>query len=85
VSHDFSLQPPVITLLCLSIKGVAGKYIFYVEFPLRKTLESKGWLNITSLSVSSQFFNYPLRIFQSSNTSLSIPSQDSLYENVLGS
>jgi hypothetical protein len=76
-SHDFSLQPPVITLPCFSIKGVVGKYIFYIEFPLRQTLESKGWLNVTSLRVSSQFFNYPLRICESSNTSLSIPSQTS--------
>jgi hypothetical protein len=36
-SHDFSLQPPVITLPCFSIKGVVGKYIFNVEFPLRQT------------------------------------------------
>jgi hypothetical protein len=84
-SHDFSLQPPVITLPCFSIKGVVGKYIFYIEFPLRQTLESKGWLNITSLNVSSHFFNYPLRICQSSNTPWSIPSQTSQYENVLGS
>jgi hypothetical protein len=28
VSHDFSLQPPVITLPCFSIKGVVGKYSF---------------------------------------------------------
>jgi hypothetical protein len=33
VSHDFSPQPPVITLPCFSIKGVVGKYIFHVEFP----------------------------------------------------
>jgi hypothetical protein len=84
-SHDFSLQPPVITLPCFSIKGVVGKYIFYIEFPLRKTLESKSWLNITSFSVSSQYFNYPLRICQSSNTYLSIPSQTSQYEDFLGS
>jgi hypothetical protein len=84
-SHDFSLQPPVITLPCFSIKGVVGKYIFYVEFPLRQTLDSKGWLGTISLTLCSHFFNYPLRICQSSNTSLSIPSQTSQYENVLGS
>jgi hypothetical protein len=32
-SHDFSPQPPVITLPGFSIKGVVGKYLFYVEFP----------------------------------------------------
>ena len=48
-SHDFSLQPPVITLPWFSIKGVVGKYIFNVEFPFRKTLDSKGWLGTTSL------------------------------------
>jgi hypothetical protein len=36
VSRDFSPQPPVITLPCFSIKGVVGKYLFYVEFPLGK-------------------------------------------------
>jgi hypothetical protein len=29
VSHDFSPQPPVITLPCFSIKGVVGKYLFH--------------------------------------------------------
>jgi hypothetical protein len=33
VTHDFSSQPPVITLPCFSIQGVVGKYLFYVEFP----------------------------------------------------
>jgi hypothetical protein len=84
-SHDPFLQPPLITLPCCIIKGVVGNYTFCIEFPLKQTRESKGWLNITSLSVSSQFFNYPLRICQSSSTSLSIPSQTSKYENVLGS
>jgi hypothetical protein len=36
VSHDFSLQPPVITLPCFSIKGVVGKYIFMLSFLLGK-------------------------------------------------
>jgi hypothetical protein len=82
---DDSPQPLPITILCCVARVVVGKYVFDFEFPLGQTLESKGWLNITSLSVSSQFFNYPLRICQSSNTSLSIPSQTSQYENVLGS
>jgi hypothetical protein len=85
VSHDFSLQPPVITLPCLSIKGVVGKYIFYVELPLRQTLDSKGWLDTASLSQLSQFFNFPLVVCQSSARSLSIPSLTSECEDVLGS
>jgi hypothetical protein len=59
-SHDFSLQPPVVTLPRFSIKGLVGKYIFYIEFPLRQTRESKGWLKTTDFSLSSQFFNLPL-------------------------
>jgi hypothetical protein len=78
-------QPPPITLPCCVSRGVVGKYVFDFEFPLGQTLESKGWLNITSLSLSYQFFNFPLRICQSSDTSLSIPSQTSKCENVLGS
>jgi hypothetical protein len=50
VSHHFSLQPHVITLTCLSIKGVVGKYIFYVEIPLNQTLDPKGRLDTASLS-----------------------------------
>jgi hypothetical protein len=78
-------QPPPITLPCCVSKGVVGKCVFNFEFPLGKTIESKGWLKFTSLRVSSQFFNFPLRICQSSDTSLSIPSQTSECENVLGS
>jgi hypothetical protein len=85
VSHDFSLQPPVVTLPCLSIKGVVGKYIFYVELPLRQTLDSKGWLDTASLSQVSQFFNFPLVVCQSSTRSLSIPSLTSEREDALGS
>jgi hypothetical protein len=85
VSHDFSLQPPVITLPCLSIKGVVGKYIFYVELPLRQTLDSKGRLDTASLSQLSQFFNFPLVVCQSSARSLSIPSLTSEREDALGS
>jgi hypothetical protein len=83
-SHDFLLQPPVITLPCFSIKGVVGKYIFYVEFPLRQTLDSKGWLKTIDFSLSSHFFNFPLRVSQSSARSLSIPSQAPEHEDVLG-
>ena len=85
VSHDFSLQQPVITLPCLSIKGVVGKYIFYVEFPLRQTLDSKGRLDTASLSQLSQFFNFPLIVCQSSARSLSTPSLTLEREDVLGS
>jgi hypothetical protein len=63
VSHDFSPQPPVITLPCFSIKGVVGKYLFYVEFPPGQTLDFKGWLGYASFI---QFFNFPLIICQSS-------------------
>jgi hypothetical protein len=81
VSHDFSLQPPVVTLPCLSIKGVLGKYIFNVEFPFRQTLNSKGWLGTVCFS---QFFNFPFLVCQSSARSLSIPSLTSGREDVLG-
>jgi hypothetical protein len=85
VSHDFSLQPPVITLPCFSIKGVVGKYLFYVEFPLRQALNSRVWLDTASLSKLSQFFNFPLVVCQSSARSLSIPSLTSECEDALGS
>jgi hypothetical protein len=65
-SHDLFLQLPVITLSFFSIKGVVGKYFFYVEFPPRKTLDSKGWLGTGGLSQLSQFFNLPLVVCQSS-------------------
>jgi len=83
VFHDFSLEPPIITLPCLSIKGVVGKYIF--ELPLRQTLDSKGWLDTASLSQLSLFFNFPLVVCQSSARSLSIPSLTSECEDALGS
>jgi hypothetical protein len=50
VSHDFSLQPPVVTLPCFSIKGVVGKYLFYVEFPLVVCQSSTRSLLIPSLT-----------------------------------
>jgi hypothetical protein len=80
-SHGFSLQPSVVTLPCLSIKGVLGKYIFNVEFPLGKTLNSKGWLGTVCFS---QIFNSPFLVCQSSARSLSIPSLISGREDVLG-
>jgi hypothetical protein len=80
VSHGFSLQPPVVTLPCLSIKGVLGKYIFNVEFPFRQTLNSKGWLGTVCFS---QFFNFPFLVCQSSARPLSIPSLTSGREDVL--
>jgi hypothetical protein len=84
-SHDFSPHPPLITLPCFSIKGVVGMYLFYVEFPPRKTLDSKGCLGTTSLSQLSQFFNFPLIVCQSSTRYLSTPSLTSEREDVLGS
>jgi hypothetical protein len=80
VSHNFSLQPPVVTLPHLSIKGVLGKYIFNVEFPFRQTLNSKGWLGTVCFS---QFFNFPFLVCQSSARPLSIPSLTSGREDVL--
>jgi hypothetical protein len=79
VSHDFSPQPPDITLPCFSIKGVVGKYLFHVDFPPWQTLDFKGWLGNTS---SNQFFNFPLIICQSSTKLLSILSLEC--EDVLG-
>jgi hypothetical protein len=74
-SHDLFLQPPIITLPCCFIKGMVGNYIFSIEFPLKQTLESKGWLKTTSSSLSSQCFNFPLGVCQSSARSLSVPSE----------
>jgi hypothetical protein len=79
VSHDFSPQPPVITLPCFSIKGVVGKYLFHVEFPSGQTLDSRvGWVMLAS----NHFFNFPLIICQSSTKLLSILSLE--HEDVLG-
>ena len=58
---DNVLQPPLITLSCCVIKGVVGKYVFCIKFPLRKTLKFKARLNTSRRSLSSQFFNLPLR------------------------
>jgi hypothetical protein len=78
-SHDFSPQPPVITLPGFSIKGVVGNYLFHVEFPSGQTLDSKGWLGN---AISDQFFNLLLIICQSSTKLLSILSLER--EDVLG-
>jgi hypothetical protein len=82
--EDF-LGPPPISLPCCVSRGVVGRYFSDVEFPLGKTLESKGWLDTTSLSLLSWFFNFPLIVCQSSARSLSIPSLNSECEDVLGS
>jgi hypothetical protein len=50
VTHDFSSQPPIITLPCFSIQGVVGKYLFRVEFPPGKTLCYPRYLGITRRS-----------------------------------
>jgi hypothetical protein len=50
-----------------------------------QTLDSKGWLNTTSLSLLPQFFDFPLEVCQSSIRSLSIPPRASEREDVLGS
>jgi hypothetical protein len=80
VSHDFSPQPPVITLPCFSSKGVVGKYLFNVEFPFRQTLNSKGWLGTVCFS---QFFNFHFLVYQSSARPLSITSLTLGREDVL--
>jgi hypothetical protein len=81
----YSPRPPPITLLCCVYRGVVGKYVFDFEFPQGQTLESKGCLNTTSLSLLSQFFDFPLKVCQSSIRSLLIPPRASDFENVLGS
>jgi hypothetical protein len=79
VTHDFSSQPPVISLPGFSIQGVIGKYPFCVEFPPGQTLDLKGWLGNT---ISNQFFNLLLMICQPSTRLLSILLLES--EDVLG-
>jgi hypothetical protein len=81
VTHDFSSQPPVITLSCFSIQGAVGKYLFYVEFLLEKTLYFKGQLGCASFFHS---FNFALIVFRSSTVSLLILSLTLEYEDVLG-
>jgi hypothetical protein len=80
VTHNFSPQPPAITLSYFSIRGVVGKYLFCVEFPFGKTLDSKGWLGNV---IVDQFFNLLLMICQPSTKLLSILSLEC--EDVLGS
>jgi hypothetical protein len=48
-SCDNFLQPPLITLPWCVIKGVVGKCVFCIEFPLRQTLEFKGRLTVEYL------------------------------------
>jgi hypothetical protein len=79
VAHDFSPQPPVITLPCFSIQGLVGKYLFRAEFPPGQTLDFKGWLGNT---ISNQFFNLLLMMCQSPTNFLSILSLE--HENTLG-
>jgi hypothetical protein len=81
VSHDCPPQPPVVTLPCFSIKGVVGKYLFYVEFPPGQTLDFKGQLGYASFI---HFFNFPLIVCQSSANSLLFPSLTLEREDVLG-
>ena len=79
VTHDFSSQPPVISLPCFFIQGVVGKCPFHFEFPPGQTLVFKGWLGNT---ISSQFFNLLLMICQSPTNFLSILPLE--HENALG-
>ena len=82
VTHDFSSQPPVISLPSCSIEGVVGKYLFRVEFPPGQTLDLKGRLGNT---ISNQCFNLLLMICQPSTKPLSILSLNLESEDVLGS
>jgi hypothetical protein len=79
VTHNFSPQPPAITLPYFSVRGVVGSYLFYVEFPSGQTLDSKGWLGN---AIADQFFNLLLMICQPSTKLLSILSLEC--EDVLG-
>jgi hypothetical protein len=79
ITHDFSSQPPVISLPGFSFQGGIGKYLFRVEFPPGQTLDFKGWLGNT---FSNQFFNLLLMICQPSTKLLSILPLES--EDVLG-
>jgi hypothetical protein len=81
VTHDFSSQPPVISLPYFSIQGVVGKYRFRVEFPPGQTLDFKGQFGYLSFF---HFFNFPLIVCQSSTISLSILSLTLECEDVLG-
>jgi hypothetical protein len=78
-THNFSPQPPVITLPYFSIRGVVGSYLFYVEFPSGQTLDSKGWLGN---AIADQFLKLLLMICQPSTKLFSILSLEC--EDVLG-
>jgi hypothetical protein len=82
---DNVFQPPSITLPCCVIKGVVGKYVFCIKFPLRKTLKLKARLNTLRRSISSQSFNLPLRTSQSPSRFFLFPSQTSDCEDFQGS
>jgi hypothetical protein len=59
-------SPPIITLLCCVIRGVVGNYVFDVDFPLEENPRIQGLVEYYKLSLSSQFFNFPLKVCQSS-------------------
>jgi hypothetical protein len=82
---DNVLQPPSNTLPCCVIKGVVEKYVFGIKFPLRQTLKFKARLNTSRRSMSSQYFNLPLRTSQSPSRFLLFPSQTSDCEDFQGS
>jgi hypothetical protein len=79
VTHNFSPQPPAITLPYFSVRGVVGSYLLYVEFPSGQTLDSKGWLGN---AIADHFSNLLLMICQPSTKFLSILSLEC--EDVLG-
>jgi hypothetical protein len=79
VTHDFSSQPPVISLPCFSIQGVVGRCLFRVEFSPGQTLDPKSWL---CSAITDHFFNLLLMICQPFTKPLSILSLEC--EEVLG-
>jgi hypothetical protein len=74
----------LITLSCCVIKGVVGKYILSIKFPLRKNLVFKGRLNTSRRILSSQSFIIPLRTYQSPSIFFLFPSQTSDCEDFQG-
>jgi hypothetical protein len=85
-TSDKVLHPPSITLPRYVIKGVIGKHVPCFEFYPRKSLilESKGRLNTLKRSLLCQYFNLPLRNYQSSSRFLLIPSHTSYCEDIQG-
>jgi hypothetical protein len=82
---DNIFLPPAITLPCCVIKGVVGKYVFCIKFPLMQTLKFKARLNTSRRNMKPQSFNLRLRTSQSPFRFLLFPSQTIDCENFQGS